>query len=632
MAGGERRGRDVGTAGAVLNAGALHRSRLARVAPAVLLAAAIVGAIAAVLLPAAAGPGTGATTASAAATSFRIESWEATAALRSDGRMFVTERLTYDFDGGPFESRIRSFGRDADQIDDFAAADPAGPLEVIPPEQSISDDWEWKLRRPTSDARVVFTLTYSATDVLGYGSDVTDLEWTAVGTEHPGIGFARLTVTFPTPLPPAPEGVADDDATVLRGFAHGPLDGRVEVSTSTVTATWDDVDAGRFLEVRAVAPATAFTTVGGEPRLADILAEERRRQRADDDARDDRRDGWLLSAALAGITAVGIAALWLVGGREGRSREVQGEYWREPLDDPPAVALTNLRRGTVDEGHVIAGTLVDLAQRGYLRIVGETEERFGPDRTVHRYLWLGKALGPEVRPFERDLLEMVFRGTTETTSEELNDWARSNQTTAKKMLDGISAGVMGEYRARGYADESNGRLVGLLVGICAGVAIAAWLVTERTGHGVGWWGVAIAAALFGVGARPLSSRNQASIEAAAKAEGLKKYLEDFSRLEDAPVGHLILWERYLVFAVALGVSADLVRGLNARLPGLLADPSFGTWYVPVHGGSRFDGFDRIETSGTSLASASTPSNSGNSGGGASGGGGGGFGGGGAGAR
>ncbi len=598
--------------------------------------AVVVGAIAAVLLPVAANPGKGATTASAtapaAAKSFRIESWEATAALRSDGRMFVTERLTYDFDGGPFEFGIRSFERNADQIDDFAAADPVGPLEVIPPEQSISGDWGWKLRRPTSDARVTFTLTYSAMDVLTYGSDVTDLEWTAVGTEHPGIGFAELTVTFPTPLPPAPEGAADDDATVLRGFAHGPLDGRVEVSTSTVTATWRDVDAGRFLEVRAVAPATAFTTVGGEPRLADILAEERRRQRADDDARDDRRDGWLLSAALAGIAAVGIAALWLVGGREGRSREVQGEYWREPLDDPPAVAVTNLRRGTIDEGHVIAGTLVDLAQRGYLQIVGETEEQFGPDRTVHRYLWLGKPLGPDVRPFERDLLEMVFRGSTETTSEELNDWARDHQTTAKKMLDEVTGGVMSEYRSRGYADESNGRLVGLLVAICAGVAIAWWLVTARTGHGVGWWGVAIAAALFGIGARLLSNRNRASIEAAAKAEGLRKYLEDFSRLEDAPVGHLILWERYLVYAVALGVSADLVRGLDARLPGLVADPSFGAWYVPVHGRSRFDGFDRIETAGTSLASASTPSNSGGSGGGASGGGGGGFGGGGAGAR
>ena len=60
--------------------------------------------------------------------------------------------------------------------------------------------------------------------------------------------------------------------------------------------------------------------------------------------------------------------------------------------------------------------------------------------------------------------------------------------------------------------------------------------------------------------------------------GVRNYLRDFSQLADAPAGHLVLWERYLVYAVALGVSDQLAHGLEARIP---PDEStrFATWYA-----------------------------------------------------
>jgi hypothetical protein len=562
--------------------------------------------------------------------SFAIDALLTEAEVRSDGSMLVTERVTYDYDGGPFEFGIRSFERNRNQISGFTAADPEGPLEVIRPEDSVSGDWEWKLRRPTSDATVTYTLTYFVEAAVTVGRDVGDLNWQFLGTDHPGVGRVGILVRMPLVVNPVLPDTPDTDDTVLRGWAHGPSNGVVRVVTSEVTATVTDVAAGQFVEVRAVAPSTVFTVRGTEQLLPGILAEEQQRVDEQEQAADDRRTGWLLSALLAALGAVGAGALWLVGGREAKSREVLGEYWREPLDDPPAVALANLERGTVDAGHAVAGTLVDLAQRGYLRITGERRERIGPDDVVHRFTWLGKPFGPDVLPYEKDLLELVFRGSSETTSEELAAWGERDQATAKGLLDEVTGGVMAEYRRRGYAEQSNRTLVGLLIGICAGVAVSSFLVRHVTGTGLGWWAVAIAAVIFGLGTRLLSNRNAASVEAAAKAEGLRKYLKDFSRLEDAPVGHLVLWERYLVYAVALGVSADLVRGLASRLPSVLADPAFSGWYAGTHG--RFDGFDRIETtSGSSFVSAATPNSSGG-GGGFSGGGGGGGGGGGFGAR
>jgi uncharacterized membrane protein len=190
----------------------------------------------------------------------------------------------------------------------------------------------------------------------------------------------------------------------------------------------------------------------------------------------------------------------------------------------------------------------------------------------------------------------------------------------------VKKGVKAEYSKLGYESKVNGLHVGLLALICAIVGIGSWILRSYSDNGVAWVGVGLAVALFMLGSFLLRNRTQQGAEAAAKADGLKRYLKDFSRLSEAPVGHLILWERYLVFAVALGVSADLIRGMEARVPQVANDPSFGVWYVG-YPGHRFDGFDRLETHSSALVTASTPNKSGGgggfSGGGSSGGGGGG---------
>ena len=45
-----------------------------------------------------------------------------------------------------------------------------------------------------------------------------------------------------------------------------------------------------------------------------------------------------------------------------------GEYWREPLDDPPAVVLANQRKGSAPLSNMIGSTLIDLAQRESMNV------------------------------------------------------------------------------------------------------------------------------------------------------------------------------------------------------------------------------------------------------------------------
>ncbi len=84
----------------------------------------------------------------------------------------------------------------------------------------------------------------------------------------------------------------------------------------------------------------------------------------------------------------------------------------------------------------------------------------------------------------------------------------------------------------------------------------------------------------------LRRRTHAGAQRHAEWDGLRRFLKDFSQLQDAPSGHMALYERYLVAAVALGVADDLVEALQVRIPEVANDPTFATWYVGSRTGDR----------------------------------------------
>lgn len=118
-------------------------------------------------------------------------------------------------------------------------------------------------------------------------------------------------------------------------------------------------------------------------------------------------------------------------------------------------------------------------------------------------------------------------------------------------------------------------------------------------------------------------------------EAFKRFMTDFSAMNEAGPGLLPLWEKYLVYATALGVATKLLENVKS-----LAQESNYTfsqvgWFTPMHS----DGIDSISSmnfssldslsnamsnfdSLTAALSSSTSSGGGFSGGGGGGGGGG----------
>src|SRR5262249_8734247 len=155
------------------------------------------------------------------------------------------------------------------------------------------------------------------------------------------------------------------------------------------------------------------------------------------------------------------------------------------------------------------------------------------------------------------------------TQSELTDWAHAHTSTAQKWWQGFRTAVDDAYDRRKYQQAHRGA-------VCTANLAPATLLAGVGPLAVGvhpWWVGAGAmaaprrrAGLQAVLTVTLGQRTTLGAERAAQWEGVEHFLRDFSELEDARSGHLVLWERSLVYAVALGVSDELVRGLALRVP------------------------------------------------------------------
>jgi uncharacterized membrane protein len=576
----------------------------------------------------------------AQAKSFRLAAVEVEAEVRPDASMRVVEHITYDFDG-EFRNGHRTIPRGDYRIVEVGVRD-RNRNRPLPFEGDAYDlTWHFDAR----DEQRTFDISYTVLGAVKVGSDVGELYWKFVGPDHPGIGRVAVVVDLPG------EGVD------VRAWAHGPLHGLVEPQGSMVRASVDRVPAGQFVELRVTQPAGDFRgapVVTGE-RLPSVLAEEqrladdanaRRARAAEAERRRELVAGALgvLSPVLAVAGIVVFLVLWVRFGREHRVRQDVGDYLRELPDDPPAFVAMLRSWGAVSPS-LLSATLVDLAQRGYLRIEEVREDRrLLPDKVDWRFTATGAPAGDgeTLRPFEAAILSRLFAGGPETTHKEFTSWCRSHRTTAQRWWEDVKSLARADFKARHYIEGGKGLVYAANV-LCALAVVGVGVGAVAAGSLVGLVGVVagvVQLALTGL----LRRRTPEGRQRLAEWDAVERFLRDFSQLEEAPVASLVLWERYLVYAVAVGVTATVARALAARIPAEAAasgtsPAGFAPWYIGPHGPGALDSIGSLSEFATSVgpaivASATPPSSSSSGsggGGGFSGGGGGGGGGGGIGA-
>ena len=567
--------------------------------------------------------------------SFSIDAIHVDAELTPAGVLEVTEQVTYTFrgaDDAPFTVGTRDFepGPNSGTITSIAAYEDGVQLQTLLETPYL---FEWDIS-PTYSGTYTYELRYTVEGAALVGSDVVELNRQWVGRSSPEIGDWSAEVRFP-------EGAGD-----LRSWAHGPLDGTLEVADPTIVARAPGVATGNFVETRSVVPVERFALPPGtEALLPDVLAEEQAWADETNDARADarraqeRREDAARALTLLCLPLVALAfwAFWMIWRRWGRDPERPadiGDYWREVPDDPPAVAGAFVSWRQVG-GDAYAATILDLARRGEMRIEEVPVERFlRSDAVEHRFTRPENPPTVALRRFERRAVTWLFEDGDSITKSELVDRAKEDPKSAQTFWTGFRKEVLDELDSKNYVVHERWRPLALhILLICALFALAVLSFVVQA------WLAGAAFLVASIAMLPLTllhlQRTPQGVRRYAQWTALRSYLKDFSRLDEAPVGHLALWEEYLVASVALGVSEQLVRGLEVHFPEVTQAGGFAPWYhvAPGRSGAIGDLGSFGSDFGSAAVSSFAPQSSGSGGGGGfSGGGGGGGGGGGFGAR
>ncbi|HWR30981.1 MAG TPA: DUF2207 domain-containing protein, partial [Negativicutes bacterium] len=562
------------------------------------------------------------------------------AKILPDGSMAVRETRILEFKGEFSRYRRQIPHQGFGNLVDIKVAEPNLPYSLVttPTERAegrfaiskatvsgIAND-VIELFFQAKNQKRTFIIEYRFTDVVFVHSDVAEVYWKFIGAGR-SLPIESMTVTLD--LPPGAS------AEAVKAWGHGPSKGTVQrLSGSQLSWQTANLPKDKFLEGRVTFPlglVPQAKKITNKVALPEILAQEQRW--ADQRAAEQRAALFNLVGSFA-IGILGIIAALMIFFRFGRRYKspLEVEYYRElPGSYSPAEAGCLLDNGKI-KPQAIAATFMDLARQGYLRMEPAHNSE-SEDILVHQL----KPAGEKLAPHERLLLEFFFNRVggmqPAVWFSALKIFRKADPQATATFMKSFQLSVKEAVTAMGYFDSANrGKSIagfGLVIGF-AGLVIC--MMMEWFYLAAACTVVVLSMLIALISCRNLTPAGQQQFDLWL---AFRRFLKDFSNLDRAQVPQLILWEHYLVYAVALGVAKEVIRQLPIVYPQVTdPDTHFGAYWGGMYhsnydsngallqssfsGFTTFDAFvDSMETTWNDAYSAVSSSGA-SSGGGSSG--------------
>ncbi len=508
----------------------------------------------------------------------------------------------------------------------------------------------WNVDSEDKTSYKTYKISYTVKDIMQIYNDCAELYWQFIGMEET---IPAKNVSGKIKLP---SGITNEED--LRVWAHGPLNGDIHKSgTDTVTFNAPDIYSNEFLEVRVTTPTSLFpsaTSKHNTNKLSSIISEETT-WAEEANAQRERAKKFAETGKVA-LMAASIIFLGFVLTRGGKVREGMDEapsskvqkldYFRD-FPDPNATPgeAEYIRSNNYNTQNVFAGSILDLAQKGIIEFEPIANEK------KNVTILLGKK-EMDLKEDERSIyafLTKAANGSSSITMKEFRKYCERHETSTYNLWQKLKGLSQSQAMVRSLYNKAltkqGGKYAGLgTLYLLLGIGLAAADFIFGVQYGISgllpFAGVALVAGIYAMAqyskvASQYNGLTEAGWQEREQWEGLKKYMLDFSLLNEKEVPDLALWEKYLVYATAFGVADKVLKQLKIAYPQLEDDDYMYRHYRTMYYVNHFDVGREFSSSvqrGYSSYVSSQASSGSGGGGGFSGGGGGGFGGGGSGGR
>ena len=584
--------------------------------------------------------------------------------INEDGSMDVTE--TWDISVSETNTLYKTFNKDSQKYSGLTNISVAEITNGMHKSFSKSNVWQyhldkgyyfggtnndgkyeiaWGVSIDTTSSRK-YQIKYTVEDVIHKYADCAELYWQFVGSDFE-VSADRITGTIKLPN----KAINNDE---IIAFGHTEyLNGEIYVtSPDTIEFHVDNFRAGRFVEIRIAMPTYLMKNLENYSNInkLDSIIEEETVWANEANERREKRDK--RNKVIAGILTIGagIGAIFFATRiakykkvlRENPKIEPEQklEYFRELPDETatPLEAVFMLRKGYSQMylSDTFSATILDLTLKKHITIeqndkkiimhildkpVDDLKE---DEKKVLSILELAskdkvltmKDLEKYIKnhPTKLTKMETDFEHISKETAEVKEKFSSTVQNKSgiyiAKLVGYIflttvifSTGTFGIGMLAIFADNA------VLYGMLLGLAIIVELIIN----------IILVSKIIG----RFNGFTQKGVNEQEQWRTFKKYMEDFSYLNEKEVPALVLWEKYLVYATAFGIASKVLKQLQVKYPELNNQDTISNMVLfnAMYNSNGFNtGFINSISSSTSRMYSSTYSSGSGGGGGFSGGG------------
>lgn len=457
-----------------------------------------------------------------------------------------------------------------------------------------------------------YEIKYKIYDAIKTYEDCSEFYWQFIGDTN-GVPAKKVTGIIKLE-----NGVQNKQN--LRAWAHGPLDGKIEIiDNNTVLFEVPDLQTETMVEIRLVTTENVFTeneNIREIDRFDKILSEETKWANEANEKRDRAMKVYIIIA----ILSIGVLLFFVINIIKyiKKLREVSKpkeqmniEYFRDFPDEDatPAEAafIYYFEKEAAFKSNVskiVSATILSLALKKALSFEQGEKNNIFIVLNENANLESLKTDEKSIYSLLVDIKEYMRKKNKEELSikismKDIEKYAKNYDTKFLAKVEGLekiaqqAEGEKGNYDEKlieGSKKWKNKSASYYIVAICL-ISTIFFVVPIF---------IMIPCFICGYLCSKIAQRTryltQKGTEERIKWRGLKKYMEEFSLLNEREVPELVLWEKYLVFATAFGISDKVIEQLKVKYPQILDENYMMTnGFIYMHMVNRMNFTNAINT-------------------------------------
>ncbi|NYB52966.1 MAG: DUF2207 domain-containing protein [Methanobacteriaceae archaeon] len=523
-------------------------------------------------------------TAFAADRSYSIPSINMDLFLQSDGSIHVKETIHYSFTG-TYNGIYRDIPLKSGQILQNVKVSTPGAYSI---QEVIDHGSNQRINvylysdaaktTPISNQEVDVTLEYDLLYVSRFYNDITELQYKLVGQEWDvPIGQVNANVHVPSS-----EGV--------KYWLNPPYYAKSSLwQGNTLQIVGENIPSGQFFELRMVIPRSQFAAnpTGGLILNQDALSEIERKQNDYQNTLNFYSALYYILGTLLLLAVLIPFIIYFLYGREPKI-DYRAEYERDiPTDDPPALVNAICGPGfskKIGEPDMdgFKATIMDLIHRKYILIDKKPSTKEGHGLSNSTYLKINRKKDQKsLQKFEMNVIRFLGRYeeqgviSLERISSDLSnkESAKSFKNTYDAWKDHLKRQFLTDDQMEKFFNKKGDNYLKIFGG--AGIVVALLVLFYGTSSPLpAARFTQIAAIVLGVSSvisliLPQKIGGQWTTygeEYNAKWHNFKKYIKDFSLIKEYPPESVTIWNKFLVYATALGAADAVKKAMELHLP------------------------------------------------------------------